>query len=120
MQSFELAVDGLEQALQSPPRFQRSWGHIVRQRASEVADALTAESPVAMDCWLHARAGNLERERSHLLTRLAVLRTRLGESADLEQVRDGLRRLAGDVRRHHQRVNDLTYDALALDVGGSE
>jgi len=120
MQSFELAVDSLEQALQSPPRLQKSWGHIVGQRATEVAEALTAESPVAMDSWLSARAGNLERERSTLLTRLAVLGTLLAESPDLEPVRDSLRRLAGDVRRHHQRVNDLTYDALALDVGGSE
>jgi len=49
-----------------------------------------------------------------------VLGTLLCESADLEQVRESLARLVLDVRHHHQRVNDLAYDELALDVGGSE
>lgn len=120
MQRFENAVESLEQALQSPPRFQQSWGHIVRQRAGHVADALTAESPVAVDSWLAARASHLDRERNRLLTRLSVLRSLLDATTDVEPVRESLRRLLRDVRHHHQRVNDLTYDALALDVGGSE
>ena len=49
-----------------------------------------------------------------------MLGTLLADSTDLEQVRDSLCRLMRDVRHHHQRVNDLAYDALALDVGGSE
>ena len=120
MQRFEHAVEGLEQALQSPPRLQRSWGHIVRQRTVQVADALTAESPVAIDSWLTARSGHLDRERNRLLTRLSVLGSQLGDSTDIEQLRESLRRLVRDVRHHHQRVNDLVYDELALDVGGSE
>lgn len=121
MQRFELAVDHLEQALHSPPRFRHSWGHLVRQRVGDVEDALTQESPVALDPWLTARAGHLDRERSRLLTRLSVLRSRLEEvGLDMEPLRDSLTRLLLDVRHHHQRVNDLTYDALSLDVGGSE
>jgi hypothetical protein len=120
MQRFERAVEGLEEALQSPPRFQQSWGYIVRQRARQVADALTAESPVALDSWLSARAGHLDRERNRLLARLSVLGTLLYESTELDQVRESLARLVQDVRHHHQRVNDLVYDELALDVGGSE
>jgi hypothetical protein len=124
MQRFENAVESLEEALHQPPQLQRSWGHIVRHRTREVAEALTAESPVAQDSWLSARAGCLDRERNRLLTRLSVLGTTLGtmlaEGADLEPVRDSLRRVALDARHHHQRVTDLTYDALALDVGGSE
>lgn len=120
MQRFEVAVDSLEHALLSPPTFQQSWDHIVRQRVAGVADALTAESPVAIDPWLTARASHLDRERDRLLTRLTVLLSRLGEATDVEAVRDSLCQLLRDVRRHHQRVNDLAYDALALDVGGSE
>jgi hypothetical protein len=120
MQRFESAVESLEQALESPPRFRRSWGHIVRLRAARVAEVLTAESPVAVDSWLAARVGHLDRERNRLLTRLTVLATMLGESSEIESVRDSFNRLVLDVRHHHQRVNDLTYDALALDVGGSE
>jgi hypothetical protein len=120
MQRLETALESLEQALLSPPRLQQSWRHIVRQRAVQVAEALTAESAVAVDSWLSARAGHLERERNALLTRLTVLRTLLAEASDIEPVRDSMRRLLLDVRHHHQRVNDLAYDALALDVGGSE
>lgn len=120
MQRLENAVDSLEQALQSPARPQASWSHIVRHRTQRVAEALTAESPVAVDSWLSARAGHLERERNRLLSRLSVLRSLLVDTADLEPVRESLRRLALDTRHHHQRVTDLTYDALALDVGGSE
>jgi hypothetical protein len=120
MQRFEIAVESLEQALQSPPRLSRSWGHIVRQRAAQVADALTAESPVAVDSWLAARAGCLERERNDLVSRLSVLGSLLADATDPEPARESLRRLLLDVRHHHQRVNDLTYDALTLDVGGSD
>ena len=120
MQRFDNAVESLEQALHSPPRFHRSWSYIVRLRAAQVADALTAESPVAVDSWLAARVGHLDRERNRLLTRLTVLAAMLDECPDIESVRESFTRLVLDVRHHHQRLNDLAYDALALDVGGSE
>lgn len=120
MQRFENAVESLEQALRTPPRLSQSWSHIVRHRAGQVADALTAESAVAVDPWLSARANRLERERVRLLARLAVLRTTLTDAADPEPVRETLSRLLLDVRHHHQRVTDLAYDALSLDVGGSD
>jgi hypothetical protein len=119
MQRFDRAIESLEQALHSPPRFQQSWRHIVRQRADEVADVLTAESPVAVDSWLTARVSHLERERNRLLARLTVLGALLTDGSELDPVRDRFHRLLLDVR-HHQRLNDLVYDALALDVGGSE
>ena len=120
MQRFDRAIESLEQALHSPPRFQQSWRHIVRQRADEVADVLTSESPVAVDSWLAARVGHLERERTRLLARLTVLGALLSDGSELDSVRDRFHRLLLDVRHHHQRLNDLAYDALALDVGGSE
>lgn len=124
MQRFDRAIESLEQALHSPPRFQQSWRHIVRQRADEIADVLTSESPVAVDSWLAARVSHLERERTRLLARLTVLGTLLSDGlsdgTELESVRDRFHRLLLDVRHHHQRLNDLAYDALALDVGGSE
>jgi hypothetical protein len=120
MKRFENAMESLEQALHSPPRFQQSWRHIVRQRADEVAAVLTCESPVAVDSWLAARVSRLERERNRLLARLTVLARLLGEGSDPESVRERFHRLVLDIRHHHQRLNDLAYDALALDVGGSE
>ena len=120
MQRFENAIQSLELALHSPPRFRQSWCHIVRQRVDDLAEVLTCESPVAVDSWLAARVGHLERERRGLLSRLSVLATMLTEGSDPEMLRDRFHRFVRDVRHHHQRLNDLAYDALALDVGGSE
>lgn len=120
MQQLALAVEGLEAALTSPPTFQQPWRHIVRERLGEVCEALTAERTAAHDSWLSARAGHLQRERNRLLVRLSVLGTMVGEATDLEAVRTSLLRLVPDLHHHQQRLNDLVYDAVAMDVGGSE
>ncbi len=119
MQRLEQALDGLQQALSSPPRLQQPWRHIVTERLQLVADELTAERTVATDTWLAARASHLHRERDRLAARLTVLAARLQE-ADLAPVRAALQRLVLDLQHHHARVTDLLYDAYAMDVGGSE
>ena len=42
------------------------------------------------------------------------------EASDLEAVRTHLLRLIPDLHHHQQRMNDLVYDAVGMDVGGSE
>ena len=42
------------------------------------------------------------------------------ESADVEAVREELKRLLVDISHHLQRLNDLAYDEVALELGGSE
>jgi hypothetical protein len=120
VQQLALAVEGLEAALASPPRFQQPWRHIVRERLGEVCEALTAERTGAGDSWLSARAGHLQRERNRLLVRLSVLGTMVTEATDVEAARTNLLRLVPDLHHHQQRMNDLVYDAVAMDVGGSE
>jgi hypothetical protein len=120
VQRLEEALDGLQQALTSPPRLEQPWRQIVRDRLATVGEELTAEHTVATDSWLSARAGHLDRERDRLVARLAVLSSRLGESGDVEALRTALQRLVLDVTHHHGRVTDLLYDAYAMDVGGSE
>lgn len=120
MQQLLLAVEGLEAALASPPAFQQPWRHIVRERLGEVCEALTAERTAAGESWLSARAGHLQRERNRLLVRLSVLGTMVVEASDVEAVRTNLLRLVPDLHHHHQRMNDLVYDAVAMEVGGSE
>ena len=120
MQQLALAVDGLEEALSSPPTFQQPWRHIVRERLGEVCEALTAERTAAADSWLSARAGHLHRERNRLLVRLSALRTMVADGSDVEAVRLKLLRVVPDLQHHQQRVNDLVYDAAGMDVGGSE
>ena len=40
--------------------------------------------------------------------------------ADLDDLADRLSRLLADIARHHQRVQDLAYDDVELEIGGSE
>ena len=121
MQRLEQAVVGLEQALSSPPGMHQTWRKITRQRLKAVRSALTAERTSASEAWLSARAGHLHRERNRLLTRVAALGGILKtEAIDDEPLRQNLRRLAVDLHHHQQRVNDLAYDSVAMEVGGSE
>lgn len=119
MPRLEHAVDDLERALASLPR-QGGWGARIRRLTSDLASALAAEHATVGDPWLSARTGHLERERRTLLARLAAATGPDLESGDPEVVRTELLRLAHDVSHHLQRVHDLYYDAVALDVGGSE
>jgi hypothetical protein len=42
------------------------------------------------------------------------------EAPDVESVRADLKRLVCDLERHRQRLNDLVYDSVTLELGGSE
>jgi hypothetical protein len=85
-----------------------------------VKDALTAETARDGDAWLAAREGALVRERATLLRRLAALGPEVLDAPDVESVRRDLGRLVVDLEHHRQRLNDLVYDSVALELGGSE
>ena len=120
MQRLEQAVVGLEQALCNTPPHQ-SWRQITRQRLKAVRKALSAERAHAGEVWLSPREGHLRRERNRLLSRVSALGGLLGtEAVDDEPLRTNLQRLALDLHHHQQRVNDLAYDSVAMEVGGSE
>jgi hypothetical protein len=42
------------------------------------------------------------------------------EHPDVDEVRDGLKRLLADVDHHVRREHDLAYDEVELEIGGSE
>jgi hypothetical protein len=121
MQRLEQAVVGLEQALSSTPQLQ-PWRHIARRRLSAVRKALTAERTSARgEVWLSARAGHLHRERNRLLSRVTALGGLLStEAVADEPLRQNLHRLAIDLHHHQQRLNDMAYDSVGMEVGGSE
>lgn len=117
------AMQGLQQALAVPRRPgvpDGSWRWTVRQRMAAVRDALLAETGLGGEGWLAAREGGLLRERSQLLGRLGALGPRVLESPDPDHVRADLERLLTDVARHLQRIHDLAYDEVELELGGSE
>lgn len=96
------------------------WRWAVRQHLVAVRDLLTAETAPGTDAWLVAR-GAAARRRSHaLLNRVSRLGPQVLESDDLTSARRELARLVVDVRHHRQRLRDLAYDEVALELGGED
>jgi hypothetical protein len=117
------AMQGLQQALDAPRRPGVSlgnWRWVARQRMAAVRDALVAESGNAGEGWLAAREGSLLRERNALLGRLSALGPRVLESPEVDGVRNELHRLLVDLSHHVQRLHDLAYDEVELELGGEE
>lgn len=119
MRTLDHAIMGLDQALDRPRRHQM-WRWLVRHRISAVLDALTAENMRASDAWLASRQNGLQRDREALLLKLDHLAGQVVDAADVEPVRTDLKRIVAELGRHRQRLNDLLYDSVALDLGGSE
>ncbi len=122
------ALGALEQAIEAPRRHAAAsdsitvgnWRWTVRQRMAAVRDVLVGEAGDPEDGWLAARGGRAFRERNALLGRMSDLGPQVLESPDVEQIRSELRRLVADIARHLQRLNDLVYDDVELELGGSE
>jgi hypothetical protein len=119
MTGLEHAILGLQQAVDAPRRH-RVWRWLVRHRLAGVKDALNRELPREDDAWLAAREVTVRRERDAILRRLAVLGPLVVDTPDVETVRDDLHRMLADLEHHHQRLNDLVYDSVSLELGGSE
>lgn len=96
------------------------WRWTVRQGMAGVRDALVAEGDHAAEGWLAARGVSIRRERNALVARLTDLGPAVLESPDVAQVRIDLKRLAVDISHHCQRLHDLAYDEVELELGGSE
>jgi hypothetical protein len=96
------------------------WRWTVRQHLVGVRDLLTAETSAGIDGWLVARDATARRRCHALLARISRLGPQVLESSDLAGVRRELARLVVDVRHHRQRLHDLAYDEVALELGGSD
>ena len=117
------ALQSLDHALDAPRRPGiplGNWRWVVRQRMGAVRDALVGEAAGSDDGWLAARGGSAFRERNALLGRLSTLGPEILETPDVEATRLELKRLLVDIQRHVQRLNDLAYDEVELELGGSE
>mgnify|MGYP003451083286 CR=1 FL=1 len=122
------ALRALEQAIEAPRKDSTAseavslgnWRWTVRQRMAAVRDVLSGEFGNPEDGWLAARGGRAFRERNTLLGRMSALGPQVLENPDVERVRRELRRLVADISRHMQRLNDLVYDDVEIELGGSE
>jgi hypothetical protein len=113
------ALAGLHDALDAPSE-PGSWRWTVRRSMVPLRDALQRERQLVDDGGLSARHGRSDRERAVLLRRLAAFGPVVLEHPDVGEVRDGLKRLLVDIDHHVQREHDLAYDAVELEIGGSE
>ena len=116
MQSLSLAVA----AYGAPGTSVGQWRWRVRQQLAAVRDALVAEAGNGADGWTVARQGGVLRERNTLLTRIGSLGSRVLEHPDADAVHVDVQRLLVDVGHHAQRLHDLAYDEVELELGGSE
>ena len=96
------------------------WG----QRGARVAVARAEADAAGLrrrgDGWLDARDRNTDRTRRRLVQRVVSMGPRVLERPEAETSLRELRRLAHDLEHYRQRVHDLVYDAVELELGGSE
>ncbi len=124
MTSATTALADLHRALDAPHESggvaTGNWRWTVRQRLTSVRDVLMRESEHPDDAWLSARRGSALRERRALLARIGELGPEVLENPDLDGVRTQGLRLLTDINHHLQRLHDLAYDDVELELGGSE
>ena len=121
--ALSFALSGLARALDDDrdgALEQGRWRWQVRRRMADVRDALLGEVALTADASLAVRGRVARRERQVLLDRLAALGPRVLEEPDVEPVRKALQRFVVDVGHHRQRLHDLAYDDVELELGGSE
>lgn len=117
-ETLSAAIGGLTLAVDAPA--DAGWSWRVRQRMVAVREALLADPGGWPDGWLAARAGRVTRHRDLLLARVRDLGRRVVDGGGGEEVRAELLRLITDLEHHQQRLNDLVWDAVELELGGSE
>jgi hypothetical protein len=115
------ALQGLNAALAARPELSvGQWRWRIRRELAVVRDALAAEAGHGADGWTVSRQGGMLRERNALLARLGALGSTVLEHPDPDAVHAEVRRLLVDIGRHAQRLHDLAYDEVELELGGSE
>lgn len=110
----------LATALEAPRDNVGAWRWTVRRHLVPVRDRLMRTPADLGDAWLSARASRALRERDTLLARLNVLAAQVMVTTDVDAVAGQLTRFLVDVEHHTQRLHDLDYDDVELEIGGSE
>jgi hypothetical protein len=119
MAPLETAVNELRQIL-SADSAAPEWRWNVRRRLSEVKDALSGPSARQADAWLAPRAQSSNRARHQLHARATTLASGVLERLDTDSIVQEARRLLTDLEHYVQRLHDLVYDSVSLELGGSE
>lgn len=119
MSGLDQAILGLRQAVDGPRRH-HMWRWVVRNRLSTVKEALRSDRIRGGEAWLAAREFSLRRERAALLRQLSAAGPAVLHDEDVEEIHAEMLRLLQRLEHYRQRVHDLVYDSVALELGGSE
>lgn len=117
--TLETAISELRQTLNGS-RTTTNWRWTMRQHLASVREALGDERFTSWDGWLTARSGTSDRERQQLLARISALANTVLDRLDTERVASEVRRLLNDVEHYRQKMHDLVYDSVSMEIGGSE
>lgn len=117
--ALDQAINELNETL-GETRTAPQWRALVRLRLSAVREALADDRPRFRDGWLSARGAATDRDRHRLLARLSALTPRIGDRLDPESSYHEVRRLSVDLEHYRQRLHDLVYDSVGIELGGSE
>ena len=117
--TLESAISELRSTL-GGSRSASNWRAMTRNQLAAVKEALSDERFTSWDGWLAARSGASDRERQQLLSRINALGGSLLDRLDPERLAAEVRRLLNDVEHYRQKVHDLVYDSVAMEIGGSE
>lgn len=117
--TLESAISDLQQTLGSS-RTASNWRLMTRNQLAAVREALSDERFASWDGWLAARSSGSDRERQQLLGRIGALGSGLLDRLDTDRVASEVRRLLLDVEHYRQKVHDLVYDSVSMEIGGSE
>lgn len=116
------ALSSLDEALDLPRQrgALQLWRESVRRQLDSLRECLDHEAAPHPEEWVAARSGAMLRERNALLARISALGPRVQEAVEIGPVRHEIKRLLTDVTHHLQRLSDLAYDSVELELGGSE
>ena len=117
--TLESAISELRSTL-GGTRSASNWRLMTRNQLAAVRDALNDERFTSWDGWLAARSGTSDRERQQLLGRISALAGGLLDRLEPDRVATEARRLLLDVEHYRQKINDLVYDSVSMEIGGSE
>jgi hypothetical protein len=119
MAPLETAIRELRRIL-AADRTAPEWRWNVRRRLSEVKDALAQPQARQPEAWLAARTQLSDRDRFQLQARVVALSAGVLDKLDADSIVRQVQRLLADLEHHVQRVHDLVYDSVSLELGGSE
>src|SRR5690349_14075470 len=119
MASLESAIRDLRSMLAADATAPE-WRWNLRRRLSDVRDALGDPGARLGEAWLAARENGSNRCRRQLQARVTLLASGVLDRLDAETITTELGRLQADLEHYVQRLHDLVYDSVALELGGSE